>query len=69
MHIERTQLPWACLAAAIIKTGEMSNDAEFLESAWCAMLRQMVDLAIESEKTSANKSSDFVIGAKNGGRI
>ena len=36
---------WSKLAAAIIRSGERAQDNHFLESDWCANLRELVKLA------------------------
>ena len=36
--------PYANLAAAIIRSGQMANDTRFLESDWCDTLRELCRL-------------------------
>ena len=41
MTIKNYKSPYANLADAIIKSGEMENDKRFLESDWCELLKEL----------------------------
>lgn len=43
--------PWANLAAAIIRSGEIAEDTSFLKSDWCATLRYICVLDDEATNT------------------
>lgn len=53
----RAFVAYACLAAAIIQRGEQANDESFLNSEWCAMLREMVNMAANIETRRLSEHS------------
>lgn len=52
--------PYIKLAAALVESGIKQHDTEFLESDWCAYLKESVKDYVASIDEMENDSSSFV---------
>ena len=67
--MKTASMGWALLAAAIVKSGQDSDDEVFLKSEWCSTLTDLVSLSLsqkgcDSQLFITKRGGAFVPGSK-----